>query len=46
MLISDFSKLEELLDPVKIYNLYNFKPIDGFSIDSRTVKKGQAFIAV
>ncbi|MFA5008727.1 MAG: UDP-N-acetylmuramoyl-tripeptide--D-alanyl-D-alanine ligase [Candidatus Omnitrophota bacterium] len=46
MLISDFSKLEELLDPVKIYNLYNFKPISGFSIDSRTVKNGQAFIAI
>lgn len=46
MLISDFTKLEKLLDPVKIYNLYNFTPIEGFSIDSRVVKKGQAFIAV
>jgi len=46
MLISDFTRLEELLDPAKIYNLYNFKPISGFSIDSRAVKKGQAFIAV
>lgn len=46
MLISDFKKLEEILDPVKIYNLYHFRPISGFSIDSRAIKKGQAFIAV
>jgi len=46
MLISDFTKLEGLLDPAKIYNLYNFTPISGFSIDSRSIKKGQAFIAV
>ena len=46
MLISDFKKLEKLLDPVKIYNLYNFTPISGFSIDSRSIKKGQAFVAV
>lgn len=46
MLISDFKKLEKLLNPYKIYNLYNFKPISGFSIDSRSIKKGQAFIAL
>jgi len=46
MLISDFKKLERLLNPVKIYNLYNFTPISAFSMDSRSIKKGQAFIAV
>lgn len=46
MLILDFKKLERLLDPAKIYNLYNFTPISGFSIDSRSIKKGQAFIAI
>jgi UDP-N-acetylmuramoyl-tripeptide--D-alanyl-D-alanine ligase len=46
MLISDFKKLEKLLNPVKIYNLYNFTPISAFSMDSRSIKKGQAFIAV
>ncbi|MFA6281723.1 MAG: UDP-N-acetylmuramoyl-tripeptide--D-alanyl-D-alanine ligase [Candidatus Omnitrophota bacterium] len=46
MIINDFSKLERLLDPYKIYNLFHFAPITGFSIDSRAIKKGDAFIAL
>lgn len=46
MILNDFSKLERLLEPYKIYNLFHFKPIARFSIDSRSVKKGDAFIAL
>ncbi|MFA5271837.1 MAG: UDP-N-acetylmuramoyl-tripeptide--D-alanyl-D-alanine ligase [Candidatus Omnitrophota bacterium] len=46
MIIKDFSKLEKLLDPYKIYNLFHFNAIAGFSIDSRSIKKGDAFIAL
>lgn len=46
MVISDFTVLKRLLDPVKIKNIYFFKPVKGFSFDSRTIKRGQAFIAV
>lgn len=46
MLITDFKRLESLLQPTKIYNIYHFKPIEHFSIDSRSIKKGEAFIAI
>lgn len=46
MAISDFKVLERILKPRRISNIYHFKPIRGFSIDSRTIKKGEAFIAV
>ncbi|MFH1504075.1 MAG: UDP-N-acetylmuramoyl-tripeptide--D-alanyl-D-alanine ligase [Candidatus Omnitrophota bacterium] len=46
MLISNLKTLEELLNPVKAYNLNRFKPIEGFSIDSRVIKKGEAFVAI
>ncbi|UCD15520.1 MAG: UDP-N-acetylmuramoyl-tripeptide--D-alanyl-D-alanine ligase [Candidatus Omnitrophota bacterium] len=46
MLFKDFKTLERLLGPVKISNLYHFKPFDKFSIDSRTIEKGQGFVAV
>jgi len=46
MFISDFKLLERLLKPAKIYNLYYFKPFSVFSIDSRSLRSGQAFIAI
>jgi UDP-N-acetylmuramoyl-tripeptide--D-alanyl-D-alanine ligase len=46
MVIKDFSKFEKMLDPYKIYNLFHFSPVTGFSIDSRSIKKGEAFVAL
>jgi UDP-N-acetylmuramoyl-tripeptide--D-alanyl-D-alanine ligase len=46
MLIYDFEKIVKLVKPVRIYNLYHFRPISGFSIDSRTIKPQEAFIAL
>lgn len=46
MIITDFKVLEEILKPEKIYNLYHFKPLRGFSLDSRLIVKGEAFIAI
>ncbi|MFH1771484.1 MAG: UDP-N-acetylmuramoyl-tripeptide--D-alanyl-D-alanine ligase [Candidatus Omnitrophota bacterium] len=46
MLISDFKQLECIVKPVNIYNLYHFRGIEGFSIDSRKISKGYCFIAL
>lgn len=46
MLISEFKLLERIVKPIKIFNRYYFKPVKGFSFDSRSIKKGQAFIAL
>lgn len=46
MNISDFKVIEKVLDPYKIYNLYYFLPIKRFCLDSRSLKKGDAFIAL
>ena len=40
MIISDFKVLERILKPEKIYNLYHFKPVKGFSLDSRSMARG------
>jgi len=45
-LITDFRVLERILKPKEAFNLYHFKPIKGFSIDSRSIKKYQAYIAI
>ena len=44
-MIGEFKFLERLIKPVKIYNRYFFKPVKGFSFDSRSIKRGEAFIA-
>ncbi|MCF7870989.1 MAG: UDP-N-acetylmuramoyl-tripeptide--D-alanyl-D-alanine ligase [Candidatus Omnitrophica bacterium] len=46
MNISNFKIIEKVIKPYKIYNLYYFKKIKGFSLDSRTLKKGDAYIAL
>ena len=46
MIITDFKVLEKILKPDKIYNLYHFKPLKGFSLDSRSISKGEAFVAI
>ena len=46
MIISDFKVLERILKPEKIYNLYHFKPLKGFSLDSRSIARGEAFVAI
>jgi len=46
LLFDDFKKLERLLNPQSIRNLYHFKPFTRFSIDSRSLKKGEGFIAI
>jgi len=46
MIISDFKVLEKILKPEKIYNLYHFKPLKGFSLDSRSIAEDEAFVAI
>lgn len=46
MLFPDVVKLEKLLKPVKVYHRDRFKGVDVFSIDSRTVNRGEGFIAI
>ena len=46
MIISDFKVLEKILKPEKVYNLYHFKPLRGFSLDSRLIAKDEAFVAI
>ncbi len=46
MIISDFKILERLLKPSQIYNLYHFKSVKGFSLDSRSIAGGEGFVAV
>ena len=46
MIISDFKILERLLKPSQIRNLYHFKPVKGFSLDSRSIIRGEGFVAV
>lgn len=46
MAISDPIFLRNLIRPCRVFNFYFFKPIKGFSFDSRTIKKGEAFIAI
>ncbi|MBD3264549.1 MAG: hypothetical protein GF375_05570, partial [Candidatus Omnitrophica bacterium] len=46
MVIKDFKIIEKLIKPEKIYNIYHFKPIESFSIDSRTSCSNCAFIAL
>jgi UDP-N-acetylmuramoyl-tripeptide--D-alanyl-D-alanine ligase len=45
-LITDFRILERILKPKEVRNIYYFKPIKGFSMDSRSIKKQQAYIAI
>lgn len=46
-LICDFKKLEKLIKPSWIYNIYHFKSIERFCIDSRSIKRRkEAFIAI
>jgi UDP-N-acetylmuramoyl-tripeptide--D-alanyl-D-alanine ligase len=45
-LVSDFIVLKNLLTPRKIYNLYFFKPVKCFSLDTRSLRRGDAFIAL
>jgi len=46
-LICDFKKLEKLIKPSWIYNIYHFTPIERFCIDSRLVRRRkEAFIAI
>lgn len=46
MNITNFKTIENIVRPSKIYNLYYFRPVRGFSLDSRSLKKGEAFIAL
>ena len=46
MVISDFKILERLLKPSQIRNLYHFKPVKGFSLDSRSIARDEAFVAI
>ena len=45
-LISDFRILEKIVEPKQELNMYHFKPIKGFSIDSRTIEEGCTYIAI
>jgi len=46
MVISDFKLLERIFKPIKIHNLYHFRPVSGFSLDSRSLKKKNVFFAL
>lgn len=46
MVISDFKILESILEPKQISNIDHFRPVRGFSIDSRSLNDGQAFVAL
>ena len=46
MKITDFKQINQLVNPIKMSNLCNFKSIKGFSIDSRTIKKGECYLAL
>jgi UDP-N-acetylmuramyl pentapeptide synthase len=46
MIFSELSILKRLLKPEGVYNRHNFRPFDSCSIDSRSIKKGQAFLAI
>ncbi|MEM7817035.1 MAG: UDP-N-acetylmuramoyl-tripeptide--D-alanyl-D-alanine ligase [Candidatus Aenigmatarchaeota archaeon] len=46
MLISDFKILENLLRPREVSGERYFKPLKGFSIDSRSIEKQEGFIAL
>ncbi|MBU1112340.1 MAG: UDP-N-acetylmuramoyl-tripeptide--D-alanyl-D-alanine ligase [Candidatus Omnitrophica bacterium] len=38
--------MKRMIKPKGVYRPEKFKPLEGFSIDSRTIKKGQGFVAV
>ncbi len=46
MIISDNAQLERIVRPYKICNISFFKLIRGFSINSRSIKSNQAFVAL
>ena len=46
MKITDCKQIKQLLNPLRMNNLCNFKSVKGFSIDSRTIKKGECYIAL
>ncbi len=46
MKINSFKIIEKIVKPYKIYNLYYFRSVRGFSLDSRSIKKQEAFIAL
>tara|TARA_B100000315_G_scaffold238409_1_gene256179 strand:+ start:2140 stop:3495 length:1356 start_codon:yes stop_codon:yes gene_type:complete len=45
-MFSDFKALKRLLKPSEIRNIYHFKGIKSFTIDSRQIRKSQGFIAI
>ncbi|UCG34829.1 MAG: UDP-N-acetylmuramoyl-tripeptide--D-alanyl-D-alanine ligase [Candidatus Omnitrophota bacterium] len=45
-LIKSCKTLEKLINSLKVINQGRFRPIGGFSIDSRSLKKGDCFIAL
>ena len=45
-LINNSKILEKMINPLEVINQDNFSPIKGFSIDSRSLKKGDCFIAL
>ncbi len=46
MQISNPGILIKLLQPKRVFHLSSFRPIFGFSLDTRTLKEAQAFIAL
>jgi UDP-N-acetylmuramoyl-tripeptide--D-alanyl-D-alanine ligase len=46
MRIDDLNTLTKILSPLKILNPEKFKKSSGFSIDSRSIKKNEIFVAV
>ncbi len=46
MLIEDFKTLEKIVRPKEVYGCNDFRGLSGFSLDSRRLKEGEAFVAI
>ncbi len=46
MNIASFKAIEKAIKPDKVYNSGYFRPVKGFSLDSRSIKKQEAFVAL
>ncbi|MBD3246468.1 MAG: UDP-N-acetylmuramoyl-tripeptide--D-alanyl-D-alanine ligase [Candidatus Omnitrophica bacterium] len=46
MRIEDFTRLKKIVKPRKAYSMYYYRPVTGFSIDSRSLRPGDAFLAL
>lgn len=46
MRISDFRILQKIVQPYACRNMFFWRPVTGFSLDTRTIRRGDAYIAI